>query len=241
MLKTKWKCNICEKLLASKQTAMKHMVLVHKTDGTCVNVVKVHVQETDNEKKGAKEMPKGPAVKNKAFSFFAPLANIFNDESRVESFSWGDKTDKTKKSDQNDNSVANSSGVGGLDMNISEAIVDAADNEQDTIEDVLSHYKSKTARPRFVPPTLPVCYPDPPRSILDQTINDLSPGPAGIQFLEIEPTLTSTVDDHSYSSPPDQLAEVSPHSKSDSVSNSGPSSYPTQDQGTLWERGLCRV
>ena len=57
---------------------MKHMVLVHKTDGTSVDVVKAQVQEKDNEKKGAKEIPNGPAVKNKALSFFAPLANIFN-------------------------------------------------------------------------------------------------------------------------------------------------------------------
>ena len=217
MMKTKWRCRICEKLLASKQTALKHLVLVHKSDDHIDSVIKVQVQETNNENKVTKENPKGPpTVKNKAYGFFAPLTNIFNDENMVEGFSWGDKS---KKSDQNDNSVASSSLDVGLDL--SEAIVDAAESDLTTFENVFSNKKSNTARPTFVPPILPEFHL--PRNVLDQTISDfpdISPGPAFIQSLEIDPTLDSTVDGKSYNHPPDKLPEESPHSKSDSTTPS---------------------
>ena len=230
MMKTKWRCGICEKLLASKQTALKHLALVHKTDDHSVGVAKVQVQETNNENKVTKENQGSTTAKNKAYGFFAPLTNIFNDENMVEGFSWGDKT---KKSDQNDNFVASSSSNVESDLDISETIVDAADSDLATTENVFSNKKSTTTRPTFVPPILPVFHP--PRNILDQTISDF-PDISYLQSFEIDPTLDRTVEAHSNnsSSPPEQLTEVSPHS--DSVSDSNTLSYNTVPLKT---RGHC--
>ena len=177
MMKTKWRCRECGKLLASKQTALKHMDIFHKAVNPSESVTKVKVQIEKEDKEGT-ENDKNLSSKTKAFGFFAPLKNIFNNESMVEGFSWGDKK---KASDQNDNPVASTSqGLDSilkisnqdelnLDFRASEAIVAAADSEETTFEILFQN--SNTARPKFIPPILQVS--DIPKTALDKTINDL--------------------------------------------------------------------
>ena len=96
-MKTKWRCRECGKLLSSKQTALKHIDIFHKTvdpsEGESVTKVKVQVKEKEY-KEGTQNI-ENPSTTKKAFGFFAPLTNIFNNDSLVEGFSWGEKKKST--------------------------------------------------------------------------------------------------------------------------------------------------
>ena len=226
MMRTKWKCKECDKLLASKQTALKHIGTYHKTADPSGSIAKVKVQVTDKEEKGSTtQNKKNPTSKNKAFGFFAPLTNIFNNESMVEGFSWGDKK---KTSDQNDNTVASTSqdSVTEFDLDISnekeldeefslsELIIAAADSEETTYDIMFQSSNKNPARPKFVPPVLPVCNLD--KSVLDKTINDLDIQPVlespvlsysspNSSEPECDLTMTIATDDPGCSAPPSQL------------------------------------
>ena len=99
-MKTKWRCRECGKLLASKQTALKHLDTFHKTVDPSEGITKVKVQVKEKVDKQGTQNVENPSTSKKAFGFFAPLTNIFNNENMVEGFSWGDKK---KATDQNDN------------------------------------------------------------------------------------------------------------------------------------------
>ena len=218
MMKTKWRCRECGKLLSSKQTALKHIDIFHKTvdpsEGESVTKVKVQVKE--KEYKEGNQNIENPSTTKKAFGFFAPLTNIFNNDSLVEGFSWGEKK---KAPDKNDNAVVSTSQGQGLDsiLNISnqdelnfdfstsEAIIAAADSEETTFDILFPSSKKSTARPTFVPPILQVC--DIPKTALDKTINDLDiESPAlSPQSLEVECDLPGVRDDPGCSTPPTHL------------------------------------
>ena len=171
---TKWKCKVCEKLLSSKQTALKHIGLKHESADPSESIIKMKVQVATTEKIGNKIVPS-----KKAFGFFAPLKNIFNNNSMVEDFSWGLKTGKPER--DNDPVAGSSRDVDGethktasnsedwLDTNldISETVAALADDDSSTFETLFpGSVSTNTARPEFVPPTLPVT------NILDKTISD---------------------------------------------------------------------
>ena len=171
----------------------------HKTVDPSGNITKVKVQVAEKEEKTSTTQDvKNPSTKNKAFGFFSPLTNIFNNESMVEGFSWGQKK---KVSDQNDNSVASTSqdsvmeiGLNisnqtelDLDFSASEALIAAADSEETTYDILFQSSNKHAARPKFVPPVLQVC--NLPNPVLDKTVNDI----------DIQPVLESPV--LSYSSP----------------------------------------
>ena len=79
---TKWKCKVCDRTLASKQTALKHVKRFHDGSKPGDTITKVKVAKSEKPPKPvAKE-------KRKAYSFFSGLGNMFNDESKFESFSW---------------------------------------------------------------------------------------------------------------------------------------------------------
>ena len=80
--KTKWKCKECNKTLASKQNAAKHVKKFHVDKDPKETIVKVTVQVSDKESNVA------PKKKKSAYSHFSQLSNIFNNSSLVQSFSW---------------------------------------------------------------------------------------------------------------------------------------------------------
>ena len=203
---TKWKCKICEKLLSSKQSAVKHIGLKHESADPSVSILKMKVQVVTEEKMGNKIAPS-----KKAFGFFAPLKNIFNNNSMVEDFSWGLKKGKPDKDNdpvagssrdvdavyddgETHKTVSNSEDWLETNLDISETVAAAADDEFSTFETLFpGSVSAYTARPELVPPTLPVT------NILDKTISDYpdistltNPEP-GIStlHLEVDPAVPS--------------------------------------------------
>ena len=83
--KTKWKCKECNKTLASKQKAAKHIIKFHVDKDAKETMVKVTAQVSDKDSNAA------PKKKKSAYSHFSQLSNIFNNSSLVQSFSWSKK------------------------------------------------------------------------------------------------------------------------------------------------------
>ena len=91
--KTKWKCRSCEKILASKQNALKHVQKFHEEKSPTETIVKVKVTNVEKQPKPV------PKVKKKAYAFCSQLHSIFNDANLVEKFSWS-KRKKSNNSEQ---------------------------------------------------------------------------------------------------------------------------------------------
>ena len=107
--KTKWKCETCQKSLASKQTAINHVKVFHKESDPNVTISKVRVQiSEDKDQIGNPKPKKDEKVKNKAFKHFSQLSNIFSDESIVEKFSFGKPKQSKSVMNQPNISEANS-------------------------------------------------------------------------------------------------------------------------------------
>ena len=107
MMKTKWKCNHCQKTLASKQTALKHVKVLHKDLDPTNGISKVKVQVNDEELIETSNSKQVPKVKNKAYGFFSQLSSMFSDDSLVERFDWG-KSSKPKDKSKSDQSESTS-------------------------------------------------------------------------------------------------------------------------------------
>ena len=73
MMKTKWKCNHCQKTLASKQTALKHVKVFHKDLDPSIGISKVKVQVNDEELIQTSNSKQVPKVKKKGIWIFLPV------------------------------------------------------------------------------------------------------------------------------------------------------------------------
>ena len=91
--KTKWKCRSCERILASKQNALKHVKKFHEEKSPTETIVKVKVTNVEKQPKPVQK------VKKKAYAFCYQLHSIFNDANLVEKFSWS-KQKKSNNSEQ---------------------------------------------------------------------------------------------------------------------------------------------
>ena len=89
----RWKCDPCQKILSSKQTAVKHVQIYHKESNPLTSISKVTVQTLgENQKSVAK-----PKEKRKAYNYFSKLESMFNDDSMMEKFSLSQSKKSTSK------------------------------------------------------------------------------------------------------------------------------------------------
>ena len=89
MMKTKWKCKQCDKILASRQTATHHLKVFHKDCDPSEGITMVKVQVSESDSNNMKKCPKVKKPESKAYGFFSSLSNVFTDNKLVESFAWG--------------------------------------------------------------------------------------------------------------------------------------------------------
>ena len=82
----KWKCNLCEKLLSSKQNAAKHTKAVHNDSSITISCIKEDISS------GRKITSNNAQVT--APNYFSGLNNVFSNNELVEDFSWGSRAEK---------------------------------------------------------------------------------------------------------------------------------------------------
>jgi hypothetical protein len=93
--KARWKCVVCEKTLASKQTALQHVKVFHNQSDPVQTILKIITQESAvNQNMNIK---KKKSTKKKAFNYFSQLSNMFNDNNLVETFSLSQSKKSTSK------------------------------------------------------------------------------------------------------------------------------------------------
>ena len=90
-IKTKWKCTVCTKILASKQSATKHVKAFHSQSDPKQTILAVKTSTSDSQSNPVKK------VKKKAYGHFSQLSNIFNINNMVERFCWSKTPGKMKK------------------------------------------------------------------------------------------------------------------------------------------------
>ena len=95
--KARWKCVVCEKSLASKQTALQHVKVFHNESDPVQTILKVITQES--AVKQSLNISKKKSTKKKAFNYFSQLSNMFNDNNMVETFSMSQSKKHKSKSD----------------------------------------------------------------------------------------------------------------------------------------------
>ena len=93
--KARWKCVVCDKTLASKQTALQHVKVFHSDSDPVKTILKVAAQEPAVGQ--SLNIRKKKSTKKKAFNYFSQLSNIFNDSNLVETFSLNQAKNSTSK------------------------------------------------------------------------------------------------------------------------------------------------
>ena len=86
--KSKWKCSVCNILLASKQNIVKHVKRFHPDSDPSETISKVQIsQQQEQNPIVIPKTKKAAKKKKKAYQHFSQLSNIFNNNDMIEQFS----------------------------------------------------------------------------------------------------------------------------------------------------------
>ena len=91
----RWKCVVCDKTLASKQTALQHVKVFHSESDPVKTILKVVTEEPEVDQ--SLNIKKKKSIKKKAFNYFSQLSNIFSNNNLVETFSLSQSKNSTIK------------------------------------------------------------------------------------------------------------------------------------------------
>ena len=79
LVRWKWKCVLCKKVVSSRQSALKHMGIYHPSENISGNITKIQTND------GSKKVNSKKTSNKRAVSFSSTLSNMFDNNCWFES------------------------------------------------------------------------------------------------------------------------------------------------------------